>query len=330
MLLSIADARDLVHRTMVALKHTPDEARIITDHIIDCELRGLSYGGMSRTLSIVERLTGGLDIRKPIKVERETPVSAMIDGGAQAGYLIGHMATTMAIEKAKAQGIGVVGAHNTWYTGMFSNYMEMATRENLVAMCAGSSVWSVAPYGGTEGRFGTNPIAFGFPTDGDPIIVDFGTSAIMLGQATLSKRLGTPLPEGVAFDSEGRPTREGEAALRGAIAVWGGPKGSALATAVQLMGILCGSEVNPPYASDCSLFMMVIRPDLFMPAEEFKKRVSEYAELVRSSRPLDPNNKPRMPFDRSAEVRRQTLARDSIDVPDKLYDQLKAFNSAPR
>lgn len=325
MQVSIADARNLVHRCMMGVGHTDAEAAIIADHILDCELRGLDYGGMSRTLSIIERLTSGPDIRRPIAIVRETPVSALIDGGAQAGYLVGHKAAIIAIEKAKAQGIGVVGAHNTWFTGMYSYYMEMATRENLVAMCSGGSFWRVAPYGSTEARFGTNPIAFGFPTNGNPIIVDFGTSAIMISQATLHKRLGTPVPDGVAFDPEGHPTRDADAALRGAFAVWGGPKGSALATAVQLLGLLSGGAVNPDYETDCNLFVMAMRPDLFMEPQEFKARVEEYARLVRGARPLNSNNKPRMPFDRSAERRQATIARNTIDVPDSIYETLKTF-----
>ncbi len=325
MRLSVSEARAVIQRCMEKVGHSGADAAIIADHLIDCELRGLSYGGMSRCLSIIERLTSGPDIRKPLMIVRETPVSAFIDAGNQAGYLLGHRATTLAIEKAKTAGIGVVGGFRSWYTGMYSYYMEMATRENLVAMCSGGSMWRVAPYGGTEGRFGTNPIAFGFPTDGDPIIVDFGTSAIMIAQATLARRLGTTIPEGVAFDPAGNPTCDPDAALRGAFAVWGGPKGSALATAVQILGIMCGSPVNPSEDSDGNLFVMVMRPDLFMPADEFKHRVSEYADLVRATRPLDKNQKPRMPFDRSAQQRRASVAKDIIEVPDAFYGKLTAF-----
>jgi delta1-piperideine-2-carboxylate reductase len=105
--------------------------------------------------------------RTALKVEL-----ASFDGGDQVGYLVGHKAATVAIAKAKEAGIGAAGASNTWMTGMFFHYMEMATREGLAAMAAGSSVQAVAPYGGTEPRFGTNPIAFGFPADDGPVIWD--------------------------------------------------------------------------------------------------------------------------------------------------------------
>ena len=69
---------------------------------------------------------------------RETPVSALLDGGDQVGYYVAHRATSMAVEKAKKSGIAIVGANNTFYTGLFSYYMEMATREGLVAMAIGN------------------------------------------------------------------------------------------------------------------------------------------------------------------------------------------------
>ena len=86
----------------------------------------------------------------------------------------------------------------------------------VVVMAALLAPW-VAPYGATEGRFGTNPICFGFPSNGDPVIWDIGTAAIMHGEVVLARRLGQDLPEGVAFDADGHPTRSPDAALRGAI-----------------------------------------------------------------------------------------------------------------
>ena len=88
---------------------------------------------------------------------RETPVSAFVEGGDQVGYLVGHRAAELAIERAKKSGIGIVGANETWFTGMFSYYMEMATREDLVGMAIGNASPRVAPQGSAEGRFGTNP-----------------------------------------------------------------------------------------------------------------------------------------------------------------------------
>ena len=193
-------------------------------------------------------------------VERDTPVVARIDGGDQIGYVVAHRATRMAIDKAKFSGLAAVAAHNTWYTGMLSYYAEMAAAEGLVSMIASNASPWVAPHGATEGRFGTNPICFGFPSAGEPVIWDIGTSAIIHAEVTLHRRLGTPLPEGVAFDASGNPTRDPAAALAGAFAPWGGHKGSGLAIVVHLLGMLAGSPVIPPELERFGFLILAIDP----------------------------------------------------------------------
>src|SRR5262245_24313983 len=98
MTLTIAAARTLLEQRMTAAGHDDADAALIADHLLDCELRGAQYGGLSRALSIVERLAV-TDNRRPMIVERDTPVIARIDGGDQIGYVVAHRATRMAIDK---------------------------------------------------------------------------------------------------------------------------------------------------------------------------------------------------------------------------------------
>src|SRR5438876_496258 len=100
---------------MAALGHDAADAGLIADHLIDCELRGLRYGGLARAISIAERIERTRDRRRPIALLQETPVSARLDGGDHLGYIVAHRATTLAIGKADAVGIAVVGASDTWY-----------------------------------------------------------------------------------------------------------------------------------------------------------------------------------------------------------------------
>src|ERR1700734_3401061 len=201
---------------MAALGHDAADAAFIADHLIDCELRGLAYGGLARAISIAERVGRLGDRRRPIRILHETPVSARLDGGDHIGYVVARRATILAIAKAEIAGIAMVGASDTWYTGMLSYYAEMAAARGLVSIIASNASPWVAPHGATEGRLGTNPICFGFPSADEPVIWDVGTSAIIHAEATLAQRLGQLLPEGVAFDREGHPTRDPAAALAGA------------------------------------------------------------------------------------------------------------------
>jgi delta1-piperideine-2-carboxylate reductase len=329
MRLTIPDARALVTRVMMAAGHDAADAGLIADHLIDCELRGASYGGLARAISIVERIKQYGDHRQPIRMLHETPLSARIDGGDHIGYVVAHRATSIAIEKAEAAGIAVVGAHNTWYTGMLSYYAEMAAARGLVTMIASNASPWVAPYGATEGRLGTNPICFGFPSAADPIIFDIGTSAIIHSEVTLARRLGHELPEGAAFDTHGRPTRDPSEALAGAFAAWGRHRGSGLAIVVQVLGILAGSPAIPPELAEFGYLIIAMRPDLMGSAETFRENVSAFADAVRSARPVAGGPPVRMPFDRSRLERQRRLDENFIEVPGLLVNELTRIADKP-
>jgi delta1-piperideine-2-carboxylate reductase len=308
---------------MTVLGHDATDSALIADHLIDCELRGLSYGGLARAISVAERIQRQGDRRRPIALLHETPVSARLDGGDHIGYIVAHRATSLAIKKAQAAGIAVVGANDTWYTGMLSYYAEMVAAHGLVSMIASNASPWVAPHGATEGRLGTNPICFGFPSADEPIILDIGTSAIIHAEVTLARRLGNELPADVAFDRDGRPTRDPAAALAGAFATWGGHKGSGLAIVVQLLGILAGSPPIPPELAGFGYLIVAMPPDLMGPAETFRDNVSAFASAVRSARPATDGSPVRMPFDRSRRERERRLAENAIDVPGVLVEQLE-------
>jgi LDH2 family malate/lactate/ureidoglycolate dehydrogenase len=324
MRLTVEQARGLVYRVMRAVGYESEDARLIADHLIDCELRGVTYGGLARAISIAERVRRTGVSREAMRVVKETPVSASIDGGDRIGYVVAHRAMQLAIEKASAAGIAIVGAHNTWYTGMLSFYAEMAAARGLVAIIASNASPWVAPHGASEGRFGTNPICVGFPSQvhREPVIWDIGTSAIMHAEVALAQRLGEQLPEGVAFDATGRPTRDPAAALEGAFAAWGGHKGSGLGIVVQLLGALAGSPAVPPEMAGFGMIVIAIRPDVLTDADAFQREVARYAESVREARPVEGGPAVRMPFDRSRAERRRRLEEDAIDVADAVHARL--------
>jgi LDH2 family malate/lactate/ureidoglycolate dehydrogenase len=327
--LSVSEARSLMEQCLRTGGYENNDADIIADHLLDCELRGLSYGGMPRLLSVLERLRDSSRKPAPITLVKENVVSASFDGGDQVGYLVGHTATSAAISKAREHGIAVVTANNTWMTGMFSYYIEMAVREGLVAMVAGNSMHAVAPFGSTEPRFGTNPLAFGFPTHNDPIIWDAGTSNIMHAEVAVSKRLGIPLDDGMAFGPDGEPTTDPLAALAGAFTVWGGHKGSGLALVVQLLGVLAGADAAPVGLAGFGFLIAVFDPESFGSATDFRRRATEYADSIRTSRPIDPAKPVRVPFDRSIKTRNTALAQDKIEIPDVVYSALRKAASTP-
>src|SRR5688500_20325585 len=110
MRLTVEQARGLVDRAMQATRYSADEAGLIADHLIDCELRGVTYGGLARAVSIVERILRTGVSRQPIRIVKETPEAAAIEGGDGLRYVVAHRAMALADEKASANGIAIVGA----------------------------------------------------------------------------------------------------------------------------------------------------------------------------------------------------------------------------
>jgi LDH2 family malate/lactate/ureidoglycolate dehydrogenase len=323
MKLTLAAVRELAHASLAQLGYDAGETQIIAAHLIDCELRGLGYSGLARILSIAERLAATPRSTRPIAIVKESAVSARLDGADQLGYLVAERATRMAIDKASSTGIAIVGAGDTWYTGMLSYYAEMAVAQDLVVMLASNASPWVAPHGGTEGRFGTNPICFGFPSNRQPVIWDIGTSSIIHAQVKLAQRIGDTLPPGVAFDRDGQPTQDPEAALGGAFAPWGGHKGSGLAVVVHLLGMLAGSAMMPGELREFGFVALAVRPDLLGSLDDYKKNVDGYADAIRSTRPVENGDPVRMPFERSIAQRAERIARDSVEVPDEVVRALR-------
>lgn len=322
--LPINDARDLVLRAFQTAGFSLEEARIIGDQIVESELRGVPNAGISRALTLIDVVKRNPP-HAPITVTRETSVSALVEGGGNCGYLVAHRAVELGIVKARMNGMAAVAARDTAYTGMYVHYLEAATRAGLVAIASGHSGPRVAPFGAVEARLGTNPIAFAFPTSRDPIIFDTGTSAVVLSELHMARRLDMEIGEGLAYGPSGEPTRDPSAALEGAITVWGGYRGSGLSMSVQLLGIFAGGSPIPDDNSGHAFLFIAMRPDLFADPGEFERAAEQFAESARSARPVPGGSGVRLPFDRSAQTRRKYLAAGSFPVSRRVLADLKAI-----
>lgn len=322
--ISIPDASKLAKAALEAVGYNDEDATTICSHIIDAQVRGYGPTGLARVLTIANRIKGRRVGSAEMVVTRERPGSAQLDAKGAIGYLAAYRATEMAIQKAKTGGVGIVGVSDTFYAGMLSYYAEMCTRNDLVVMIAASAGPWVAPEGSYTARFGTNPLCIAFPSGtGQPIIWDIGTSKIIHAQIQLAQLMNEELPEGTAYDTEGNVTRDPFKAMDGAMAVWGGHKGSGLAIAIQLLGALAGAPAHTDDHGGWGLLVIAMDPEMFRPIEEFKKEVDSYSETIRSSSPLKGNGPIRMPFDRSWEVRERTKEGGFVHVEQSVLDGLK-------
>jgi len=320
---SVAQATELGERALQAIGFNASQSKIITAHLIDAALCGHRFAGLPRILTINED-PRTREPRTPIKVVYETEVSALMDGGNHVGYYAVHQATQLAIRKARNHRIAVIGLYRSHLSGRNAYYLEMIARAGLVGIHLASAVPIVLPHGGARPAFGTNPIGFGFPTDGDPFIVDLGTAAMMRGEVILRSRLGLPLPEGTAIDAQGRPTTDPAEALKGGIFTFGGHRGSALAFGIQAMCLLAGAARARGKAQDFAFLFVVFDPAILLPPKEFKAQLGELIEAVRAVPPLNPEEPVRIPSER-AFLERKRRRKEGIPVDRAVYDQLRAI-----
>jgi LDH2 family malate/lactate/ureidoglycolate dehydrogenase len=316
--LTVAEARDLGERALRGIGYDLEEARIIADHVIDAALCGYEYSGLAKILNIPEHRRFG-EPRRPMRILHETEVSALYDGGNNVGMLAMYHAANAAIAKAVAHGIAVIGVTDSWMSGRSAYFVEMIAKADLVAIHTASSGSAVAPHGGTRPVLGTNPIAFALPGVDGPLVLDMGTSAFMATELQLRARLGQTLPEGVAIDRDGQPTRDATEARAGALLPFGGHKGFGLGLIVQAFGLLGGAALVP--GNDDGYVFIAFRPDLLVPLSEMKRELDALIARVKAV-PAQPGlAEIRIPGQQSARNRRRLL-RDGLDIDRLVYDEL--------
>jgi len=318
--LSVDEARSLSENALHGMGFAPDEARIVADHTLDAALCGYEYSGLAKLLNIADTPRFAT-ARTPMRIVRETGVSALFDAGNANGMLAMYRATQDAIARAQAHGFALVGLTNTWMSGRGAYYAELIARAGLVGIQTVSASRRVAPLGGTKSALGTNPITFGFPTERDPLVIDLGTSAFMATDLKMRARLGTPLPEGVALDADGRPTTDAEKVA--ALLPFGGHKGYALALAIRALGVLC-----EPAAHDLEkingYLTIAFKPDLLVPLDTFRSELSRAIAEIKAIPLQDGVNEIRIPGERAYREREQRL-RAGIEIDRRIHDALQAW-----
>jgi len=315
--LSVADARELSERAMRGIGYDAEEARILADHAIDAALCGYEYSGLPKLLNVADYPRFKLP-RSPLRVTKETSVSVLYDGGNQSGMLGMYYATRTVIERARAHGLALVAISNIWMSGRSAYYVEMVARAGLIGIHTVAAPPMVAPPGGTKPALGTNPIAFGFPLEGDPLVIDLGTSAFMGTDLQFRQRLGIPLPEGVAIDEQGRATTDARAARRGAILPFGGHKGYALALATHALGVLCSGADEWEGAG---YLFIAFKPDLFVSLPDYQRALAAEIAAIKATPRQDGVDEIRIPGERAYRERAR-LAREGIVIDRRIHDAL--------
>jgi len=270
------------------------EAKLVADNLVAAELRGISTHGINFIPMIAERIDHGL-LKVPTRIEVISDDEAVthIDGGNGLGQVAATEATRKAIEKARKFGVGISLVRNTNHVGLLAFYTKMAASQGMIGICMCNSAAAMAPWGGAEPFFGTNPLSIAAPSGtGSPIILDMSTSIVARGKIRKAVKTKQSIPMGWALDAAGAPTDDPVAAMEGTLLPIGGPKGYGLAFFVDLIsGLLSGSKYSrevstfhqPLSPTGVGVMTMAIDTARFMPRPIFDALVSEHVRAIQES-----------------------------------------------
>ena len=325
--LTEAEARAIGESAVQRIGYSAEDARIVVDQLIDNMLCGYSFAGLPRILAMAGDKKHKLG-RTPIKVVKETPVSALMDGGNNVGYVAAFRGAEKAVEKAKAHGIACVGVYNSYYSGRNAYFVEHIVKQGYVAMNTASAQPHVVPPGATKPALGTNPICFGFPSEEGPITFDIGTASLMWGDIMLHAHLGEPLPEGVGVDEHGNPTRDAAQVLKGGVTPFGGKdhvyKGYGLSFAIQALGLLAGSFISKGMVRDYGFLFWAVNPEIMLPGNDFKQQMSQYVREIKGLPKRAGVSEIRVPSERASKERERRRV-EGIVIKRKVIESLQAL-----
>jgi LDH2 family malate/lactate/ureidoglycolate dehydrogenase len=210
-LVSEAALRQTVAQIFEKLGVSPGDAAEGADVLTMTDLRGVETHGVSNMLRAYVRdyQAGKLDPRPGWRMVRESPGTAVIDAEKRLGIMVGPKAMRLAIEKARAVGVGAVTVYNSGHFGAIGHYAMQAAQNDMVGVCFTGAGLSVVPTFAAKPLLGTNPIALAAPARHEaPMLFDAATSAIAGNKIRLAMRVGSPLLPGWVTDKDGTPIME--------------------------------------------------------------------------------------------------------------------------
>ena len=328
-----------IARALVAVGISEAESTTIAELMVRADLNGADGHGVFRLPQYVRRIKGGaVNIEPDIRIEREAPGMALVDGDNGMGHLVMRFATEKAIEKAKRAGVAWAGVKWSNHAGPASLYASMPVAHDMIGLyLAVGNANHLPPWGGIDMLLSTNPIAVGVPAGEEPpIVLDMATTVAAYGKVKTKMQRGEMMPEGWMIDREGRPLTDPRRADDGFLLPIGGYKGYGLAL---VFGLLAGTLNGAAMGRDVVDFnhddttptntghaIVAISLSAFGDVADFKQRVDTLIRDIRGSRRLPGVDAIRLPGEQS-HAKREERTRLGIPLPDPLVkslDQLAA------
>ncbi|MDQ7841375.1 MAG: Ldh family oxidoreductase [bacterium] len=298
------------------------DASDMAECLLVASLRGVDTHGVTRLPAYIRVVQSGkCPAAADIRVVADAGSAALLDGGGGFGFVPATRAMRIAIEKARAWGIGAVGVRNSGHYGMAACYPLLAVRDGMLGIAVtNSDALVTAP--GFRGRLvGNNPVALAAPAgDGPPLVLDIASSVASMAKIRRAQAAGECIPAGWGVDASGHPTDDPGAVIDGgALLPFGGHKGFGLALFAEVLsGLLTGgpfgkhAHAGLHYGGTkddkCGHFLVAVSVDAFMPADQFAQRMTAWIAELKSHPAVDGEDRVRLPGERAYREERRRLA----------------------
>ncbi len=331
-----AALRRAMRRVVQGFGSAPDEVAAVADNLVDANLCGHDSHGVGMLPRYAEAYReGGLTPNAQVGVELDAGTLLRLDGRQGFGQVIGREAMALAIARAREAGSCIVALGRAHHLGRIGAWAEQCAEAGLVSIHFVNVVARniVAPHGGADARFGTNPFCAGVPLAGrPPVILDFATSRIAQGKTRVAHNQGVAVPEGCLLDDQGRPTTEARYGVLppfGALLPFGEHKGYGLALMCELLGGALAAGLTQRDA-DASrrrvlngMFSIVVDPARLGGSEAFEREAAGFLQWVQASPPRE-GGRPVLVAGDAERASRAQRGRDGVPVDATTWREILA------
>lgn len=301
-----ASLKSAIKAMLSAMGSQEAEAETVSDHLVEANLKGHdSHGVGMMPLYVRHWQEGKLTVNGGLTIVRDDGPFLVGDAKGAHGQVVAMDMTRRSIERAQQQGVAISGLTFAHHVGRVGTYGEAIAAAGLVGIqfvnVAGHDA-TVAPWGGSDGRFLTNPICISIPAadGGAPVILDFATSKVALGKVRVAHNEKRPLAEGLLIDRDGQPTTNpglmfppDDGPRQGALTPMGDHKGSGLALMAEILGaaLIGGMTIRPEQGRDVgvrnNMLSIVIDPDRLHGRGPFVAEAGAIVDWVKASPAAD-------------------------------------------
>lgn len=325
--------KSYVTKILLALATPPDLADLMADSLVGSSLTGHDSHGVTLLPGYAAGIrAGSLNPAARPTVEPATGMLATlsVDGASGWGPVAAHFATDQVIARAQQLGIAAAVVRRCHHIGRVGQYGERIAAQKLIGIAMCNSGSGVAPFGGIKPMLGTNPIVIAVPRQGEqaPVLFDGSTSVVAGNKVRVQQDKRQPTPAGWIIDRDGQPTTNPEDFFAGgALLPLGGHKGYALGVMVELLGgILSGTSASflPDFQWTNGVLIMAIRPDAFMPLDDYLAQVERACVALKATPSSDPARPVLLPGE-PEQIARQERSTNGIPMPEAAWDAMQSL-----